>query len=193
MKKMSISGDLGTGALLAGKVSNQFSTNESSRQLDDQEVANGQPSVTRKQSEGDLNLNERIDWLVREDTGKRKNKHTARWLKYQSSQQEEKRSRSRLIRKSNAVNDLLYSPRNFEVVREQMLQVDDLFKMVTGAYRVQYFVTRRQRWTLVRWSWHQHAAVQAKDPWLDESCWGGKEFQWKQSQKGEVHLEVCYQ
>lgn len=145
MKKMSISGDLGTGALLAGKVSNQFSTNESSRQLDDQEVANGQPSVTRKQSEGDLNLNERIDWLVREDIGKRKNKHTARWLKYQSSQQEEKRSRSRLIRKSNAVNDLLYSPRNFEVVREQMLQVDDLFKMVTGAYRVQYFVTRRQR------------------------------------------------
>ena len=143
--KMSISGDLGTGALLVGKVSNQFSTNESSRQLDDQEVVNGQPSVTRKQSEGDLNLNERIDWLVREDTGKRKNKHTARWLKYQSSQQEEKTSRSRLIRKSNAVNDLLYSPRNFEVVREQMLQVDDLFKMVTGGHRVQYVVTRRQR------------------------------------------------
>ena len=69
--KMSISGDLGTGALLVGKVSNQFSTNESSRQLDDQEVVNGQPSVTRKQSEGDLNLNERIDWLVREDTGKK--------------------------------------------------------------------------------------------------------------------------
>ena len=38
---------------------------------------------------------------------------------------------SRLIRKSDAVNDLLYSPRNVEVVREQMLQVDDLFKMVT--------------------------------------------------------------
>ena len=33
------------------------------------------------------------------------------------------------------MNDLLYSPRNVEVVREQMLQVDDLFKMVTEVHK----------------------------------------------------------
>ena len=41
----------------------------------------------------------------------------------------------RLIRKSNAVNDLLYSPRNVELVREQKFQVDDLFKMVTEVHK----------------------------------------------------------
>ena len=50
-----------------------------------------------------------------EEIGKRK-KHTARWLEYQPSQLKEKRSRLyiRLIRKSNAVNDLLYSPKNVD-------------------------------------------------------------------------------
>ena len=50
---------------------------------------------------------------------------------------EEKRTRlyGRFIRKSNAVNDPLYSPRNLEVVRGQMLQVDDLFKMVTEVHK----------------------------------------------------------
>ena len=78
-----------------------------------------------------------MDWPVREEIGKSKKKHTVCWLEYQSSQVEEKRSRlnSKLIRKSNAVNDLLYPPRNFEVVREQMLQVDDLFKMVTEMHK----------------------------------------------------------
>ena len=53
---------------------------------------------------------------MREEIGKRKKKHTAHWLEYQSSQLEEKRSKmySRLIRKSNAVNGLLYFPRNVE-------------------------------------------------------------------------------
>ena len=74
---------------------------------------------------------------MREEIGKRKKKHTVRWLEYQSSQLEEKRSRlyGRLIRKSNAVNDLLYSPRNVELVREQKFQVDDLFKMVTEVHK----------------------------------------------------------
>ena len=67
----------------------------------------------------------------------RKKKHTARWLEYPSSQLEDKRNRlySSLIRTSNAVNDLLYSPRNVEVVREQMLQADDLFQMVTEVHK----------------------------------------------------------
>ena len=74
---------------------------------------------------------------MRGEIGKWTNKDTARWLEYQSFQLEEKRSRlyGRLIRISNAVNELLYSPRNVEVVREQILQVDDLFKTVTGMHK----------------------------------------------------------
>ena len=73
---------------------------------------------------------------MRDEIGKRK-KYTSRWLEYQSSQLEEKRTRlyGRLIRKSNAVNDLLYSPRNVEVVRKHMLPADDLFKMVTEVHK----------------------------------------------------------
>ena len=107
------------------------------RQLDNETFVKGRSSVTRTQSEGDLNLNDKMGWPMREDIGKRKKKHIARWLEYQSSQLEKKRSRlySRLIRKSSAVNDLLYSPSNAEVVREQMFQVDDLFKIVTEVHK----------------------------------------------------------
>ena len=61
----------------------------------------------------------------------------SRWLECQSSQLEEKRTRlyGRLIKKSNAVNDLLHSPRNVEVVRKHILPVDDLFKMVTEVHK----------------------------------------------------------
>ena len=78
-----------------------------------------------------------MGWPRREEIGKRKKNHIVHWLEYQSSQLEEKRSRlySRLIRKSNAMIGLLYSPRNAEVVREQMLQVDDLFKIVTEVHK----------------------------------------------------------
>ena len=125
------------GTLAADKVSDEYGTVETLRQLDDEAFNRGRSSVMRTQSEGDLILNDKIDWLIREEIGKKKKKHTARWLEYQSSQLEEKRSRlySRLIRKSNALNNLLYSPRNVEVVREQMLQVDDLFKMVTEVHK----------------------------------------------------------
>ena len=135
VKKMSISGD--TGTLVANKASDQFSTVESSRQLDDEAFVKSRSSFMRTQSEVDLNLNDKMYWPMREGIGKRRKKHTLHWLEYQSSQLEEKRSRlySRLIRKSNAVNDLLYSPRNVEVVREQMLQVADLFKMVTEVHK----------------------------------------------------------
>ena len=123
VKKMSVSGDLDTWTLVADKVSDQFRTAESSGQLDDEEFVKGRSSVMGTQSEGDLNLNDKMDWPMRDEIGKRKKKYTARWLEYQSSQLEEKRSRlyDSLIRKSNAVNNLLFSPRNVEVVREQML------------------------------------------------------------------------
>ena len=87
---MPISGDLGTGALEADKVSDQFGTVESSRQLDYQAFVKGRSSVTRTQSEGGLNLNDKMNWPMREEIGKRKKKYTACWLEYQL---EEKRSR----------------------------------------------------------------------------------------------------
>ena len=40
-----------------------------------------------------------------------------------------------MIRQSNAVHDLLYSPKNVEMVREPLLQVDGLFKMVTEVHK----------------------------------------------------------
>ena len=75
---MSITGDLDTGALVADKVSDQFGTVECSRQLDDEAVIRGRSSVTRTQSEGDLNLNDKMDWPMREEIGKRKKRHIAR-------------------------------------------------------------------------------------------------------------------
>ena len=137
VKKMSISGDMDKGALIVDKVSDQLGTVESTRQLDEEAFVKGRSSVTRTQSEGDLNLNDKIDWPMMEEVGKRKKKHTERWLEYQSFQLEEKRNSlyGRLIRKSNAVNDLLYSPRNVEALRHQTLQVDDLFKMVTEVHK----------------------------------------------------------
>ena len=88
--------------MVAGKVSDQSGIVESSRQLDDQTFVKSRSSVNRTQAEGDLNLNDKMDWPLREEIGKRKKKHTARWLEYQSFQLEEKRSRlySMLIRKS---------------------------------------------------------------------------------------------
>ena len=101
VKKISISENLDTGALVADKVSDQIATIESLRQLDDQAFTKCKSSVTRTQSEGGLNLNDKMDWPMREESGRRKKKHTACWLEYQSSQLEEKRSRlyNRLIRK----------------------------------------------------------------------------------------------
>ena len=63
--------------MAADKISDQFGTVESSRQLDDQAFVKGRSSVTRTQSEGDLNLNNKMDWSLREEIGKRKKKHTA--------------------------------------------------------------------------------------------------------------------
>ena len=83
---MSISGGLDTGVLVADKVSDQFGTVEPSRKLYDQAFAKGRSSVTRTQSEGDINLNDKMNWPMREEIGKRKKKQTIRWLEYQSSQ-----------------------------------------------------------------------------------------------------------
>ena len=60
-----------------------------------------------------------------------------RWLDYQTSQLEERRSKlhSRIIKKSSAVDELLYSSRTIKAVREQIIQIDDKFKMLVGVYK----------------------------------------------------------
>ena len=56
--------------------------------------------------------------LAETEPGKRKSRPTECWLAYQTSQLEEKRKlQSRLLGKSIAVNELLYSVRNVEAVR----------------------------------------------------------------------------
>ena len=75
--------------------------------------------------------------LAEIEPGKRKSKPTERWLAYQTSQLEERRRKlhSRLLRKSRAVDEPLYSVRNVEAVREQMLQIDGVFKMLIEVHR----------------------------------------------------------
>ena len=57
---MPISGDLDTGALVADKVFDQFGTVVFLRKIDEAFVKDIS-SVMRMQSEGDLNLNDRMD------------------------------------------------------------------------------------------------------------------------------------
>ena len=48
---------------------------------------------------------------------------------------EKKMVRRKIIRKSSTVDSLLYSSRNVETVREQMLQIDDMFKQVMDVHK----------------------------------------------------------
>ena len=41
----------------------------------------------------------------------------------------------RTVRKSSVVDSLLYSSRNVETVREQMLQIDDMFKQLMDVHK----------------------------------------------------------
>ena len=71
------------------------------------------------------------------DKERRKHKPTPRWLQYQVEQLQEKRKmvKRRIIRKSSAVDRLLYSAGNFETVREQMLHIDDMFKQLMDVHK----------------------------------------------------------
>ena len=199
VKKMSISGDLDREALVADKVSDQFCAVESLKQLDNEAFVKGRSSVTRTQSEGDLNLNDKMDWSMREEIVKRKKKHTTRWLEYQLFQLEGKKSRlyRRLIRKSNEFNDLLCSARNVERVKEQMLQVDDLFKMVqrcTKSIMLSYQLNRKPKMRTGLMRLMPACCSSNKRSMVGSEMLSGKGMlPWKQSQKEQVCLEVCHQ
>ena len=114
-------------------ISNQFDTGIRSNQVDDQDQNHkiGNDSISRSRSED----------VVNQEYGKvqqerRKEEPTPRWLQYQVDQLEEKRKmvKRRIIRKSSAVDSLLYSSRNVETVREQMQQID-MFKQLMDVHK----------------------------------------------------------
>ena len=67
-----------------------------------------------------------------EATKKRDRKLTAKGLKYQLSLLHEKKQwlEARLARKAVAIEDLLYSSKNFITVKEELAQHDDIFKLI---------------------------------------------------------------
>ena len=133
IKQMSISGDLNMDALGSqADVSNPFDTGVRSNQLDDQDENVKAENIRRSRSENAISQG--CDEAYVE---KRKHKPTPRWLQYQSDQLQERRTmlNRRIIRNSSAVGSLLYSSRNAEAVREQMLQIDDMFKQMMEVHK----------------------------------------------------------
>ena len=65
---------------------------------------------------------------------RRQKKVTEKGLVYKKDTLFQRRSKmhSRLVRKSSAINDLLYSKENISMVKEEMCLLDDLFKMLMG-------------------------------------------------------------
>ena len=130
---MSISGDLNMDALGShADVSNPFDTGARSNQLDDQHESVKVENIRRSRSENAISQGCGGAYVE-----KRKHKPTPRWLQYQSDQLQERRTmlNRRIIRKSSAVDSLLYSSRNVEAVREQMLQIDDMFKQMMEVHK----------------------------------------------------------
>ena len=133
VKQMSISGDLNMDVLGSqADVSNPFDTDVRSNQLDDQDENVKVENIRRSRSENAISQG--CDEAYVE---KRKHKPTPRWLQYQSGQLQERRTmlNRRIIRKSSAVDSLLYSSRNVEAVREQMLQIHDMFKQMMEVHK----------------------------------------------------------
>ena len=66
------------------------------------------------------------------EVAKRKSKPTQRWVQYQLDELLKKRSsyNKKIIRKSSTIEGMMYSPKNIEAVRDQMQQLDDIFKVM---------------------------------------------------------------
>ena len=121
VKQISISCDLNTKGLGSqADISNQFDTGVRSNQVDDQNGNNkiGNASISTSRSEDVVN---QVYDKVNEE--RRKHNPTPLWLQYQVEQLQEKRKmvKRRIIRKLSAVDSLLYSSKNVETIREQML------------------------------------------------------------------------
>ena len=133
VKQMSISSDLNMDVLGSQvDVSNPFDTGVISNQLDDQDENVKVENIRRSRSENAISQGRDETYVE-----KRKHKPTPRWLQYQSDQLQERRTmlNRRIIRKTSAVDSLLHSSRNVETVREQMLQIDDMFKRMMEVHK----------------------------------------------------------
>ena len=142
VERTSISGDLNAKAFGAQKVSDHFGTDDESANLDRNRldetyglgtvpVPDERDKATEKQNRKQPSKiedakSDNRSRLVGNLDGKRRSKPTKCWLDYQTSQLEEKRSKlhSRIVKKSSAVDELLYLSRNVEAVREQMIQIE---------------------------------------------------------------------
>ena len=156
VKRMSISGDLNAKALGAQKASDKFGTDDKSPNLDRNQldqinsiesvpVPDERDETTEKQKSKQPSriedaISDNRSRLVGNLDGKRRSKQTKRWLDYQTSQLEERRSKlhSRIIKKLSAVYELLYLSRNVEKIREQMTQIDDKYKMLMEVHKEYY-------------------------------------------------------
>ena len=144
VKKASVSKGLNTGAFGAEMSSDQFGSDGRSLQLDETLLEEnnadkvlGTSLVDGLNFEADEATSKIVDdgapeirsRLAEIEPGKIKSKPTEHWQAYQTSQSEDRRRKlhSRLLRKPSAVDELLYSVRNVEAVREQMLQIDGVF------------------------------------------------------------------
>ena len=157
VKKMSISQGQNAGAFGSEMPSNQFGTDKRSLQLDETLLEENNVDKVLGTSLVDGLVNFEADEATSKivdrapavrsrqaeiEPGKRKSKPTECWLASQTSQLEERRRKlqSRLLRKSSEVDELLYSVRNNEAVREQMLQIDGVFKMFIEVHRKYNFL-----------------------------------------------------
>ena len=129
MKRISISKSLNAGAFGTEMSSNQFGTDGSSLQLNETLLEENNvekilgtslldglnfeadEAASKIEDDGTPAVRSRLAEI---EPGKRKSKPTECWLAYQTSQLEERRRKllSRLLRKSSAVDKLLYSVRN---------------------------------------------------------------------------------
>ena len=139
VKQMSISCDLNMEGLGSqADISNQFDTGVRSNQIDDQDEnnKNGNASISRSGSEDVVNQE-----YGKVEEERRKHKPTSHWLQYQVEQLEEKRKmvKRRIITKSSSVESLLYSSRNVETVRQQILQID-MFKQLMDVHKEYNFL-----------------------------------------------------
>ena len=86
------------------------------------------PDVWRSRSKA-ADVNEKEELL---EVAKWKSKPTQRWVQYQLDGLMKKRSsyNKKIIRKSSTIEGIMYSPKNIEAVRDQMQQLDDIFKVM---------------------------------------------------------------
>ena len=71
------------------------------------------------------------------EVGRQKSKPTQRWVQYQLDELLKKCSscNKKIIRKSSTIESMMYSPSNIKAVRDQMQQLDYIFKVMLNVQK----------------------------------------------------------